>query len=61
MNILQISLCAMLLVSPISAIVLPTSVAQAENPVFVGGLQIFYLVSLRLLMAAPKSLITLSF
>ena len=39
MNILRISLCAMLLVSPISAIVLPTSVAQAENPIFVGGLQ----------------------
>ena len=39
MNILRISLCTMLLVSPITSIVLPTSVAQAENPVFVGGLQ----------------------
>ena len=39
MNILRISLCTMLLVSPIPSLVLPVSVAQAETPVFVGGLQ----------------------
>ena len=39
MNLLRISLCTMLLVSPIPSLVLPISVAQAETPVFVGGLQ----------------------
>ena len=39
MNILRISLCTMLLVSPIPSLVLPVSIAQAETPVFVGGLQ----------------------
>ena len=39
MNLLRISLCTMLLVSPIPSLVLPVSVAQAEAPVFVGGLQ----------------------
>ena len=39
MNILRISLCTMLLASPIPSLLLPVSVAQAETPVFVGGLQ----------------------
>ena len=39
MNLLRISLCTMLLASPIPSLVLPVSVAQAETPVFVGGLQ----------------------
>ena len=32
-------LCTMLLASPIPSLVLPVSIAQAETPVFVGGLQ----------------------
>jgi len=39
MNILRISLCTMLLASPIISLVTPSAVAQAETPVFVGGLQ----------------------
>ena len=39
MNLLRISFCTMLLASPVISLVSPSAIAQANTPVFVGGVQ----------------------